>query len=191
MKRRILSDASMLLLLVAVVAACSNIQKSVEQATPPKTITSKDGKAQLSVPSTWREDVTLNPVASLQAANTIGEMYVAVITEGKEDFSKDMTLDKFASLAQQQQGQRIESANFTTPVRTTINGYPAVQYEVNGTIQNVNLAYLNTIVETPNNFHQILTWTLKSKFDANKPTLQQVAQSFKEVQGGAPSSGTK
>lgn len=183
-----------LFLILAIVIACNfseSVKKGIEQAAQPKVVKSKDGKTQLTVPSTWIEDPTSNPAASLQVVNALSGMYAAIITEGRQDFSKTLTLDKVTELIREQQGKRIEGAQFTEPVPTTINGHPAMQYEVRGTIQNVNLAYLNTVVETPDNYHQILTWTLQSKFDANKPTLAEVAQSFKEMQGaGATSPAT-
>lgn len=180
------------LLLFLVFAACNfmeGVKKGVEQAAQPKVVKSKDGKTQLTVPSTWSEDSTSNPTASLQVVNSLSGMYAAVVTESREDF-KTVALEKVTDVVRAQQGKRIEGATFTEPVQTTINGYPAMQYEVRGTIQNVNLAYLNTVVETPDNIHQILTWTLQSKFDANKPTLAEVAQSFKEVQDTGEKSTT-
>lgn len=185
MNHKFVRTLAPLFLLVIIVAACNftdSIKKGVEQATKPKTVKSKDGKTELTVPATWSEDPTANATASLQLVNTLGGMYAAIITESRADF-KSVKLEKVTEVIRDQQGKRIEGAIFTDPVQTTIGGFPAMQYEVRGTIQGVSLGYLNTVIETPDNIHQILTWTLQSKFDANKPTLAEVSQTFKEVQG--------
>ncbi len=186
MNYKLLRTLAPLFLLLVVVMACnfSEGMKKIEQATPPKVIKTKDGKAQLTVPSTWSEDSTMNPTANLQVGNTLSGMFAAIFTESRADF-KSVPLAKITEVIRTQQGKRIEGAKFTDPVQTTIGSFPAMQYEVRGIIQGVSFAYLNTVIETPDNIHQVLTWTLQSKFDANKPTLAEVTQSFKELNGGS------
>jgi len=50
-----------------------------------------------------------------------------------------------------------------------------------GAIKNVKLAYHVATVETPEHYHQIITWTLLSRKDKNRPVLQNVIDSFKIV----------
>ena len=50
-----------------------------------------------------------------------------------------------------------------------------------GAIKNVKLAYHVATVETPQHYHQIITWTLLSRKDKNRPVLQNVIDSFKIV----------
>lgn len=188
MKPAVLRNLFPLAMLVAVALACSSVQKGIESAAAPKTITSSDGKVQLTVPATWTTETGLNAQATLQAANKLSEMYVIVIGESKQDFPKGFTLDKFASIVHDQMKQKANATTATDPSPTTVGGNPAMRYELQGTVSNINVAYINTVVETPNGFYQILTWTLPSKLSDNRATLEQVAGSFKELSAPAASS---
>jgi hypothetical protein len=80
----------------------------------------------------------------------------------------------------------LTSPELSPPLPVTINGNSARQYEIQGEVKNVKLAYLITTVETAAHFHQVVTWTLRSRIDKNQTTLQQVAGSFRPTpdQGG-------
>ena len=67
-----------------------------------------------------------------------------------------------------------------------IGGYPAVQYQLRGSVDKVKLVYFHTTVEGPNSFHQIVAWTLPSRLTKNEPVLQGVIRSLRV--GGATSS---
>jgi hypothetical protein len=72
-------------------------------------------------------------------------------------------------------------SNKVGPTSLTINGNPAIQYEVRGEIKNINVVYLHTTVDTPQHFQQIVAWTLQSTYDDKKDILQNVVESFKEI----------
>lgn len=180
---------SPLALLVAVALACNlarEMKREMDKAQPPKTLTSADGTVQLTIPGGWREDRELNKSAAVQASNRVQEMYVAVISEGKQEFQEAMTLETFADLSRTVTTGNAASAEATDPVPTKVGNYPALEYTLRGTVENVEVKYFTTVVETPSSFHQIITWTLASRFDQNLPTLREVAQSFREVGPGAP-----
>ncbi len=148
---------------------------------PPKVINSSDGMSQISIPDNWIVEKELKADAELQASNRADEMYVIVLSESKSDFAANVTLDNHAELTRGIVLGNLKSPQSTTPVKMTINGRQAVQNEIRGTMDNVNLVYLHTTVETPKYFHQIVAWTLPSRFDKNRATLQEVIQSFKET----------
>jgi hypothetical protein len=66
------------------------------------------------------------------------------------------------------------------PASLTINGCPAIQYEVRGTVQNVSAIYIQTSVETEKDFVQILAWTLASKWSGNQAILRAAVSSFRK-----------
>ena len=68
-----------------------------------------------------------------------------------------------------------------------VKGNPAVQFEIRGQAKNYNVVYLHTTVETAKNFYQILAWTSKSGFERSRAELEQVIDSFLEVQTGTAS----
>lgn len=178
-----------LAVLCAVLIACNmarGIKDGIDKVSQPTVLTSKDGRFQLTVPGGWREDKSLNDEATIGGSNAIAEMYAAVISESKGDYAKDLDLREYTRLISEQMSKSVKESTATAPSATTINGHPALQYELRGTVERVGIAYLMTIVETPNDYHQVVTWTLPSRFDKNKETLQQVTASFKEKEGAPP-----
>jgi bifunctional DNA-binding transcriptional regulator/antitoxin component of YhaV-PrlF toxin-antitoxin module len=153
----------------------------------PKVLASKDGKAQVTLPAGWREAQGLSEEADIQAMSSTGEMYVIVTSEAKEDFADDMTLDRVATLTRENVMMNLSSPEATSPTPLEIGGHQARQYELRGAVEGVNITYINTTVETPRNYYHIATWTLPSRFDKNRGTLQEVTRSFREV--GAPKPG--
>lgn len=164
-------------LLVCVVAGCKQLQSLAS----PTTLKSPDGKFQLTVPGGWRENPSLNDKATIKAANAIEEQYVIVISEPKSDFTSEMTLDEFTNLTRDSIISNLVLPQATEPTSNTINGNDARAYEVEGSIKNIKLAYRVATVETPEHYHQVITWTLLSRKAKNQPVLQKVIDSFKTV----------
>jgi hypothetical protein len=173
-------------LLVCVVAGCKQMQSLAH----PTVLKSKDGKFQLTIPAGWREDSTLSERADIKADQPFNEMYVMVITEAKADFTEEVTLDSYTDMTRASMTSVLTSPELTPPLPLTINGNAGRQYEIQGGMKNVNLAYLITTVETSEHFHKIVTWTLRSRIDRNQTTLQQVAESFRPTSGPAAGTGS-
>ncbi len=148
-------------------------------------IISSDGQFQLQVPSGWRQATDLNEKAELQAADRLREMYVVVLSENKMDF-EEMSLDKHSQITRENLVESLTSTETSGPTTLVINGSPAVQYFISGTVDNLRVTYLHTTVETSKSFNQILAWTLRSRFEQNRAELQDVIQSFKEASDGNP-----
>lgn len=180
-------------LLLAAGLACNVAQKvkqGVEQAGQPKVVRSADGRFQLTVPGSWREDPELHEEAEIEVSNRLSEMYVVVLTESREDFADNVDLAEFASMSRGQLTSNIQEPEATEPVSASVGGYPAMQYTMNGVVDNLKAAYIVTLVETPEHYHQIVAWTLRSRFGANEAGLRGVIQSFKEAAGpAAPPAG--
>ena len=173
-------------LLVCAVAGCKQLQALAQ----PTVLKSPDGKFQLTVPAGWRENSSLNEQAEIKAANPLEEMYVIVLTEAKTDFTDDMTLDQFTTITRDSMTSNLTSPVATPPLPVTINGNAGRQYEIQGEVKNVKLAYLITTVETAGHFHQVITWTLRSRIDKTQTTLQQVAGSFRPTPGQGGTDGS-
>ena len=117
-------------------------------------------------------------------------MYVIVITEQKLDFNAEMNLDQYTNIIRDLMMSKLASPDSSPPLPLTINGNDARQYEIQGEVKNVKLAYVVTTVETAAHFHQIITWTLRSRIDKNQTTLQQVAQTFRSTPSQGGTAGT-
>lgn len=147
-----------------------------------KVIVSQNGLSQISIPENWSIQKDLNDKAELQVSNSLQELYVIVLSESKLDFT-EMSLHKHSQLTREVLLENIKAPDAVTsaPRQVTINGNSAVQYEIQASFENMNVVYLHTTVETKNNYHQILAWTLKSRFADSEAELQKVISSFTEI----------
>jgi len=170
-------------LLVCVVVACKQLQSLAR----PTVLTSPDGKFQLTVPAGWQERPSLHATASIKAANVLQKTYVIVITENKIDFASNMTLDKFTDITRRAMLSKVTEGDSTPPLPVTINGNEGRQYALEGVVNNVKLSYLITAVETTANYHQIITWTLRSRIDQSQSTFLKITESFRPT-GATPAS---
>jgi hypothetical protein len=141
-------------------------------------IVSSKGNVRLTVPKDWSELTELNAAAELQAGNKLKEQCVMVLSENKADF-KGMTLKKHHQLTRDAMLQKMTNATGTEPVEVTIDGQPALQDELSGTQEGMNIVFLHTTVEGEDGFHQILAWTSKSHWEDQKEILRAITESFR------------
>ena len=137
-----------------------------------------DGRGRLTVPSSWRPLPELHEAASIKAGNKSQEQYVILLSESKVDVP-EMTLQKHHETTRNRMLEGMTNPNGTLPVELTINGFPALQDEISGVQEEVYIAFLHTTIDDGENFHQLLVWTLKSRFEKSKKRLQEVAATFR------------
>ena len=177
---------SPILVLAVFVLGCSyfnQVKKQIEKVQEPTVMTATDGKSQLTVPGAWSAQKDLNDNASIQAGNLLAEQYAIVISESKEDFNSKMTLNEYADIIRKSAKQTLTDAVLSESKPVTVNGYPGVQFEVDGSVSNIKAKWLYTLVDAPKNFHQILAWSTASKYEKNKQVFLDVVNSFKEIEG--------
>jgi hypothetical protein len=57
---------------------------------------------------------------------------------------------------------------------------------VKGSADGLGVFYLNTYLESPTYFHQVMTWTLVEDEDRYRAVLETAADSFREVASQLP-----
>lgn len=171
---------SFLLLLMIGVIACRPSKEKPNQATGPATvITGTDGKNQLTLPSGWKQAYQLNKRAELQALNSESDCYLISISDNKTDFP-NLTLEQHASTTLKKLLAGLKDPILTKPKNLTINGHKAIQYQIHGSFNSTPVVYIHTTIETQVQYNQIVTWTQESKFEANRPAMEQIINSFRE-----------
>jgi hypothetical protein len=147
-------------------------------------LVSEDGQTAITLPDGWVQDDELNDRAQLEASNRAQQMYLIVLTQPKAEF-QNMQREAYAEVTRGYLTRRLEKSEVSGPTPVAqVGGNPAIQYQVRGSLNNIDVLYLHTVVETPTRFAQILAWTPPADFEKNQPTLQQVIQSFQEQQAG-------
>jgi len=164
-----------------VTLGCNQIKKAIEASRAPKVITAADNKCQLTVPGNWQTRTDLHEEANWQAANLFAEQYAIVISESKADLSADILLQDYTDLLQGSTKQKVADVTFSPVKNIDINGYPAAQYEAEGTVEKIRIKWIFTIIDTPKYMHQIVAWTTPSNYNENRQTLLDVINSFKDL----------
>jgi hypothetical protein len=172
-----------LLMLVSVLGACSggNAQDTPSKASGFKALTSTDGALQFQVPDAW-EASELNPEAAVQARDPDTEAYGMVIEDPRKPL-KDYTLERFADVQMEQLVTRLGLASLSAPKKVQVDGKEAIQYQLKGFFDQIEVVYLFTFAETPDRFLKVVTWSLASEFEDNQEVLEQVATSVRELKG--------
>lgn len=142
---------------------------------------SDDNKYQVSASSDWKDaDGTLNDEADLQINNLKKEKYFIALLEPKEDFT-DFSLEAYYDLITEPFMASIDNPNQGDVKEVTINGNKGLQYTLEASIDNINIVYFITVIETPTHYGQLMAWTIKSKWDEHKDEYKNLLDSFKEV----------
>ena len=157
--------------LLVLLAACSK---------PPYVVRSTDGGFQVTVPGHWKPRADLHASAEIKMCNPFREQYLIALIVTKFETGR-MTIQQHSDATRA--SIRAAASNFseTGPVALTINGYQAVQYEMRGRVNNIDVVYIHTTIETENHFSQLLAWSLGSKWSANEAVLREVVTSFKKT----------
>ncbi len=124
----------------------------------------------------------LNEEADIQIANSAKEGYFIVISEFKSDFEKNVDYKKHSALTRSLVKETlIHYHEVSGPTYVKVNGMKGVQYEITGSLEGVKIKYLHTTLEGRKYFHQLIAWSLPSKYDMNRPTFDRILNSSYEL----------
>lgn len=145
----------------------------------PTQVVSIDGNFEITVYENMKKTNELNDEADIQAANEFKELYVIVLSEPKTDFMIGFTLSDYADLQYDPFVTNVGAPLANPATIKTDAGHKALQYEVHGASDGNKIGFLVTFVDTGSHFHQVLTWTLESRYSTYRETLGKIATSLK------------
>lgn len=99
----------------------------------------------------------------------------------KNDFGDGMTLDKYSDLIVKSLKGQIKNNEFSEIKDAEINGCKAKTFLIKGEVKDIKASYIYAVIELPNSYVHVVTWTLTSRYDKNKDKLIKVINSFKEI----------
>jgi hypothetical protein len=143
-----------------------------------KEISSEDGNIKATVSGMWVKMPELNKEATLQVGYKRKEMYLIVLSEAKSD-SQNLTLENHHQITRDRMLQKLTHASASEPGRLTLDGHPAMQDELSGTENGINVVFLHTTVDDGDHFQQILAWTLKSRWEQQNELLREITRTFR------------
>lgn len=165
---------------IPVVMIGNSIRDIGRSVTRPKTLTSADGRSQVTVPWNWTEEVQRsNKDAVLQADASFADCSLVIITEARADFAYG--LERYSEVTRKIILDSLKSSSARGPKKLTVGGHPALQYELHGLIDGTKSVTLHTCVQTGKNFHQIILATTPSHFAGGRAELDGIIASFRET----------
>ncbi len=150
------------------------------------TIVFWDGSYTIEKPASWNEMDDLSDEADVQMGNELREAYLVVLTESKSDFVDGFDLQSFSDLVRSSLTDGTDAYTETGPEVIQINGMPAIRYEIDGEIDNLRLKYWHVCIDTGEDYHQVLAWSLPSRFERNAADFAQALMSIRHAEDPAP-----
>ena len=141
---------------------------------------STDGHSQITIPPSWRSMPELGGEGVVRAGDVLADEFLLVITETKVDFAAQVDLAKYGEIVIGAMEKTLMNPTVGPPIGLTIGGRPALQYELHGTVDLINIGYLVTVIDGVTHYHQVLAWTSKSKLAAARASLQRTIATFRE-----------
>lgn len=143
-------------------------------------IVSANGTERITAPATWKSLPELKEGTSVAAGHEAEGEYLIVVCENKADRA-GFSLEKHHQVTRDSAVGTLKNGSASASTSLTVDGHPALQDEISGISDNTNIVLLHTTVDHGKYFHQILGWTLKSKWELKKPRLQAVTLSFRST----------
>jgi hypothetical protein len=140
---------------------------------------SEDGKFSAVIPQGWKEMDDLHDDAELAMGASHRERYMIALIESKIDL--EYSFDECMEITRGTTLDNVENDQLSEPVELSVNGCPAIQYVLSGTVDKLNITYLLTYIDGENNYGQIICWSLKSEYKDAEAEFEQITQSIKGV----------
>src|SRR5688572_25514125 len=143
------------------------------------TIYSDDGVSELTAPDSWRTRPNLGRSGTIRLSDDAGGHYL--IVNSYHPHEKDgSSVEDFAERVSRRLMNRLADGRISPPRQFSVNGRPAMEYEVSGKAGDLPLAYTSTVVEGEYARHHLIAWTPAERNRANREGLREVAASFRE-----------
>lgn len=164
-------------LAVAGIAIAAKTPGSIIGPSQPETFLSLDGEFRVTADDSWSVQNDLHEEADLSIGNLFAEKYLIVLTEPKSDFDADYTLEDYSAWVEES-----FAGGDALPVLANsidIGGYEANQFTYAEDVDDNDVTYLVTTIETEEHYHQVIAWTLTEDFRELEQELLDVTTSFK------------
>lgn len=137
-----------------------------------------NGTVELSVPSSWsRQDI--HPEAIVQAGNLRAEAYLIVLSESKTDLP-DFDINRYADVIVGAMTENYIEPKIQYLGNPPTNGMPTHLYRMDSRHDNYDLSYLIAIVEGKQDYYQVITWSLASRYSGHADDFRYAINSFQE-----------
>jgi len=168
------------------IASWPNVRRIAGVRPPLNTILTDTelGLAQVALPFGWLPGRNLNDSSWLQAVDPLRNRYFVVISESREDFDEPMDLREHSARTRRELATGVRVLAVRGPEERQVNGFRALQYELDASTDLTLVTYLHTTIEGRRAFHQVLAWATRSWYD--RAIFERMLDGFEEVSGPDP-----
>jgi len=141
-----------------------------------RTVVDPDSVVAFDVPESWIPAPLDNSDASVILSDPAEEVFFMVIGEHKDAlYGWNLTRAEYVTVGQTVGA--LDLPEVDEPVRFTLDGAPAVRYDIRGATGGVQLAYMKVTIDAPAALIQLIGWTGRSAWAARGSTLERVVGS--------------
>lgn len=147
-----------------------------------------DNVTRMRVPTSWKKHPELNDTAGMEYANLPREQYLIVTSDSKAHFTSSADVFGYNVYLERNLRNSVENLQVKYLGEVKINGMIGLKYEIRGEVDNIKIVYLQVALEGENHFHQLLFWTVPTRWRANLQSFEEALVSFTECPGGCSGS---
>lgn len=144
-------------------------------------VTTDDDLLRFTIPSKWTEIRDLHDEASLKYGHLAGEHYMLVLTESKTDFDEGVALRDYADLCLENTKAASTNMKLGEWVETDLDHGKLLTVELSATVDRIKIKYYYGFYESKGHYHQVMQWTLHSKWGSSRPVFDAVIKSIETV----------
>lgn len=153
-----------------------------EIKTADKKITFLDSGYEILQPADWELMDNLNENAALQMGDPSNEAYMIIISESINDFEEGFTIEKHSEITRNGLLENVQEAKIISgPKKIKVGNMDGIQFELSGTVQNIDVVYYHVTLKSSNHFHQVLAWTTTTRYKTNRNIFEKITKSMKEL----------
>ncbi|TDL47827.1 pilus assembly protein PilA [Paenibacillus dendritiformis] len=147
----------------------------------PSVFQSADKRMELTLTSNWMV-YPMNPDAEISAYYPAEKEFVIVIPDAREEMGEIETLEDYYDLVYELNfSEFMPGGPVEEPRNVEINGLSALQFEIQGVTEDKEkIAILITLIESPQQFTQVIFWTTQSKIEQKRERFIEAVASYKE-----------
>ena len=108
------------------------------------------------------------------------DAYFLVIAEPKARLAATKTPEGYAALILdlEEKNRTLKDRRVSPAKKITVHGYAAVQHDITGTMDALELAFVKTFVALPTYFCQVTCWTTRANFDMCREDFKAILESL-------------
>ena len=165
--------------------AAKTMEEKEEGGKKNQLVKTDDKLLQFELPARWRTLKELPENGSLRQGDLVKEQYMMVLSQAKEDLEDDYNLSLYSEGCLQNIKEVSKSFNQKKSRSVEVDGCEMMEVEVDSVIDGVKIKYLNGYLETETHYHQVMLWTLPTRWEKSKPIFKSVLSSIKTLEPGS------